>query len=76
MTTASKDLRELESKVDAGFEIVQKELAAQRREMSAMENRLRGEMSAMESRLTGEMFEMKTEIITEILNVRNDIART
>ena len=64
MTTASKDLRELETKVDAGFELVQKELAAQRREMSAMENRLRGEV-----------FEMKTEIIAEILNVRNDLAR-
>ena len=76
MTTASKDLRELEAKVDAGFEMVQKELAAQRREMSAMENRLRGEMSAMAKRMADEMFEMKTEIITEILNVRNDLSGT
>ena len=63
MTTVSKrELQELESKVDAGFEFIQKEFTAVRKKLDGVDNAVQ--------ELRGEMSDMKAEIIAEIRNGR------
>ena len=63
MTTANKrELRDLEKKVDEGFEFIQNEFTAVREKLDGVD-------SAVQE-LRGEVGQMKAEILTEIRNAR------